>query len=241
MAHITITAGTLARVLFGTWLVLAPLAAHAAADSPARLREDEGSIESRLRIPDGLEWGSYDVHCEVRVLATGIPFQVVCYALDSAVPRKLVDAVRRAGQRAKFVPAVHDGKPAQVFMVLMVRTVIGRGEPLVLVLPNNGAERERYGLHYIAPQRFNEFSWGPSYEYLPDQRHAAQGTLIWQELWIDEHGNVTKSQTTNASGARLKDVEAVRRSVENMRFMPGFFEGKPVPMRYLEPAYSLAQ
>ena len=87
------------------------------------------------------------------------------------MPEKLVDAIRRAGQRAKFVPAMRDGKPAQVYMVIMVRTVIGRGEPLVLVLPNNGVEHER-------------------------------------------------------------------RSVEKMQFMPGFFEGKPVPMRYVEPAFS---
>ena len=235
MAHIITTASTLARVLIGTCLVIGPLTAHGA-DSPARLREDEESIESILRVPDGLEWGRYDVHCEVRVLSSGIPFDVTCYALDSAVPKKLVDAIRRAGQRAKFIPAMRNGIPAQVYMVIMVRTVIGRGEPLVLVLPNNGVEHKRYGLFYIAPQRFNEFSWGPAYEGAP-----SAGTLIWQELWIDEHGNVTKSQTTNASGARVKDVEAVRRSVENMQFMPGFFEGKPVPMRYVEPAFSSGQ
>jgi hypothetical protein len=229
----TTTANTLARVLIGACLAIGPLAAHGA-DSPARLREDEESIESGLRVPDGLEWGRYDVHCEVRVLSSGIPFDVTCYALDSGVPKKLVDAIRRAAQRAKFIPASRDGKPAQVYMVIMVRTVIGRGEPLVLVLPNNGVEHKRYGLFYIAPQRFNEFNWGSAYEPAPP------GTLIWQELWIDEHGKVTKSQTTNASGARIKDVEAVRRSVANMRFMPGFFEGKPTPMRYVEPAFSSA-
>jgi hypothetical protein len=174
VAHsIITTAGTLARVLIGTWLLIGPPAAHGL-DSPARLREDEESIESGLRVPDGLEWGRYDVHCEVRVLSSGIPFDATCYAL------------------------VH----------------------------------KRLGLFYIAPQRFNEFSWGFAYEGSPP------GTLIWQELWIDEHGNVTKSQTTNVSGARVKDVEAVRRSVANMQFMPGFFEGKPVPMRYVEPAFS---
>jgi hypothetical protein len=227
----TTTAGTLARVLLAACLLIGSLAARGA-DSPARLREDEESIESGLRVPDGLEWGKYDVHCEVRVLASGNPFRVVCYALDSAVPRKLVDAIRRAAQRAKFVPAMRNGKPAQVYMVIMVRTVIGRGGPLVLVLPNNGVEHARYGLFYIAPQRFNEFYWGSGYSA------ARAGTLIWQELWIDEHGNVTKSQTTNASGAHAQDVEAVRRSVGNMQFMPGFFEGKPTAMRYVEPAFS---
>lgn len=238
MAHsITTTAGTLARVVIGICLVIGPLSAHTV-DSPARLREDEESIESNLRVPDGLEYGRYDVHCEVQVLPNGLPFDVTCYALDSAVPEKLVDAIRRAGQRAKFVPAVRSGKPAQVYMVLMVRTLIGRGEPLVLVLPNNGVEHRRYGLFYIAPQRFNEFSWGPAYEYLPSMGVKREDTLIWQEVWIDEHGNVTKSKITNASGASVKDVDAVRRSVEKMQFMPGFFEGKPVPMRYMEPAFA---
>ena len=96
MAHITTTANTLARVLIGTCFVIGPLSAHGI-DSPARLREDEESIESGLRVPDGLEWGRYDVHCEVRVLPNGLPFNVTCYALDPAVPEKLVDAIRRAG------------------------------------------------------------------------------------------------------------------------------------------------
>ena len=34
------------------------------------------------------------------------------------------------------------------------------------------------------------------------------------------------------------DPEAVRRSVGNMQFMPGLFEGKPTAMRYVEPAFS---
>jgi hypothetical protein len=39
----------------------------------------------------------------------------------------------------------------------------------------------------------------------------------------------------------VKHVEAVRRSVANMQFMPGFFEGRPVPMRYVEPAFSFGK
>src|SRR4030095_13318902 len=43
-------ARTLSRALIGAALATAPLFAHAA-DSPARLREDEYSIESRLDVP----------------------------------------------------------------------------------------------------------------------------------------------------------------------------------------------
>jgi hypothetical protein len=33
-------------------------------------------------------------------------------------------------------------------------------------------------------------------------------------------------------------VEELRKSVEKMEFMPGYVDGKPVPMHYIEPAYS---
>jgi hypothetical protein len=229
-------ARTLSRALIGAALAAAPLFAHAA-DSPARLREDEYSIESRLDVPPEIKKGSYDVHCEVRVLASGRPFGVNCYAMDPNVPRKLVEAVRAASARSLFVPAIRDGKPTQIFMLLMARIMVTKSEPLVLVLPNNGIEHKRYGLFYIAPQRLNEFSWG-----LPNQAYTTNGggdILVWQELWIDEHGKVTDSRLTNASGAPLKVVNDVRASVANMQFMPGFFEGRPVPMHYIEPAYSI--
>jgi len=231
VAHLLIMESTLARGLAAACLVSGPLFAHAA-DSPARLREDKYSIESRLRVPDGLEDGRYDVHCEVRVKPSGLPAHVSCYALGPGVPPKLVDAVSRATVRARFVPATHDGRRVEIYMVLMVRVQVTDGESLALALPNNGIEHARYGLFYIAPQRFNAFYWGDGYS-----TGARSGVLLWQELWIDEHGKVTDSRLTNASGASQNVVWQVRKSVESMRFMPGFFEGKPVPMHYIEPAY----
>lgn len=213
-------------------LIVGGLPAADAADSPARLREDDKSIERTLRVPDGLEPGRYDVHCEVRLKANGKPFDVTCYALETVVPRTLVTAVRRAGRAARYIPAMHDGKPAQVYMLLMVRIVIAKGEPLVLVLPNNGIEHMRYGLFYIAPQRFNVFTWDPPWGW------SGEKTLVWQELSIDEQGNVTDSKVTNASGASDAVVDAVRASMAKMKFMPGRVDGKPVPMRYVEPAFS---
>jgi len=231
VAHLLIVASTLARGLVGACLGLAPLFTHAA-DSPARLREDRYSIESRLHIPSGLEQGRYDVHCEVRVTKGGRPINVNCYSLDSGVPRRLVDAVTRASIRSLFVPAARDGKPVEIFMVLMVRVVVTDGEPLVLVLPNNGIEHGRYGLFYIAPQRFNAFHWG---------RYGGgyiNNVLVWAELWIDEHGKITDYRLTNASGAPQRIEKQVRDSVTSMQFMPGFVEGKPVAMHYIEPAWS---
>jgi len=205
----------------------------ARADSPALLREDAASIESNLHLPDGTEPGRYDVLCEMRVRPDGTSGDVNCYGADS-VPQILVKAVVKASERAQFVPATRDGQPAQVYMVLMVRVVIANGEPLVLALPNNGVEHARLGLFYIAPQRFNEF--GQLNSGLSRSSTSANG-LVWQELWVDEHGKVTSSKLKNESGAPRDIVEAIQRSVDNMQFMPGLVDGKPVAMRYLEPSW----
>jgi hypothetical protein len=220
---------------------MAAAATVAHADSPAQLREGEGSIESKLHVPNGLEPGRYDVYCEARVIENGTARNFVCYSPDGSSPWMLVDAIRKAGRLARFVPATRNGKPAQVYMVLMVRTVIAENsEPLVLVLPNNGVEHARLGLFYIAPQRFNEFTWRWVKYHLPHVRSNKEpnATLIWQELWIDELGNIRDSKLTNASDAPQEIVDTIRRSVDNMQFMPGRVDGKPVAMRYVEPAYS---
>jgi hypothetical protein len=128
------------RGFIATCLALGPLLAHGDV-TPARLREDEYSIESQLQLPDDLERRRYDVHCEVRLRINGRPRDVSCYALDPTIPRKLVDAVSLAGLRSRFVPATRDGKPVEIFMVLMVRILVTAQESLVLVLPNNGVEQ----------------------------------------------------------------------------------------------------
>src|SRR4026207_1237289 len=104
---------TPSRAMLGAWLATGIAVAHAA-DTPARLREDEAAIESKLHVPDGIEPGRYDVRCDLRVMENGKPRNIWCYAPDSAVPGKLVAAVLNATLRAKFVPATRDGKPAQV-------------------------------------------------------------------------------------------------------------------------------
>jgi hypothetical protein len=230
-------ASTLVRRLIGACLACGPLLAHGD-PSPARLREDEYSIESLLQVPDGLEQRRYDVHCEVHVPVSGRPRRVSCYAPDASVPPKLINAVTRAGMRSRFVPATRDGKPVEIFMMLMVRVLVTESDPLVLVLPNNGVEHERYGLFYISPQRFNEFQWGGIYERFPRSKRFSPSAFVWMELWIDEQGKVTDSRLTNAYGASIYFAKNVRDTVAKMQFIPGFFDGKPVAMHYVEAAYS---
>lgn len=203
--------------------------ACAAVTTPARLADGPDSLESRLRLPEDLPPGRYVVHCEALIRRNGHVDLFLCYMTDRP-NRALVNAVVGAGRRAKFVPATRDGKSAAVYMVVMVRIDVTDQGPLVLAVPNNGVESERYGLLYSAPQRFNEFTWNPGQEPF-----RTGDVLLWQKMRIDEHGKVLEYQVTNPSGVSQYFVTRIERQIERMDFMPGYFEGKPVPMLYVEP------
>ena len=221
----------LLMLLYG-WQASATVAMRVPITTPAGLVEGPFSIESRLRIPDGLELGRYEIFCEAWVLGHGRANRFICYCDKNS--RELLRAVTSAGRKAKYVPATRDGKPAEVYMLLMVRIDITRQGPLVLVLPNNGVEHKRYGLFYVAPQRFNEFTWsGASRRYQP-------GVIVmWQKLLIDERGKVIDFRVENVSDAPPFLVKRIEDQVRRMEFIPGYFEGNPVPMLYAEPALQI--
>ena len=210
-------------LLFCAWHV------SAAATQPARLTEGPDSIESHLRIPEGVPPGRYVVQCEAWLRRSGKVRTFLCYSAEKK-HGPLVTAVALAGRQARFVAATRDGKPAEVSMQVMVRIDITSQGPLVLAVPNNGVEAERYGLFYTAPQRFNEFIWHGNHDPL-----KSSDILLWRKLRIDELGKVIEYRLENVGNVPQSFVDVLAGQVERMEFMPGYYEGKPVPMAYIEP------
>lgn len=197
----------------------------------ARLTEGPGSIEGLLRLPKGLQADRYVVQCEAWVGRKGRTQRFACYSAHDGQDA-LVRAVKAAGRRAKFVPATRAGVTVDVYMLVMVRIDTTQEEPLILAVPNNGVEADRYGLLYSAPQRFNEFTWHD------DNWGWRPGRIpLWQKMRIDEYGKVLESRVINASGAPNLLVERIEEHAKRMKFMPGYFEGKPVEMFYTEPVF----
>jgi hypothetical protein len=217
------------RALLLVLLLYACYAAAAGDTAPARLVEGPKSIESLLRLPKDLQPGRYEIYCEAWVRRQGVSKSFTCYRNDDS-PRTLLKAVGAAGRKAKFVPAMRDGVAVDVFMVVMVRIDVTAQGPLVLVVPNNGVERERFGPLYTAPQRFNEFMWdGHSGPY------RGSRVLLWQKMRIDEHGKVLDCTVTKVADVPESFVRNIENQVRRMQFMPGYVDGKPTAMRYIEP------
>jgi hypothetical protein len=202
------------------------------ADSPAQLVVGEDSIEELLRLPRKLKPGRYEVHCETYIDRTGDARYARCYSMSAwPAPDNLRQAVVYATRISRFLPAMRDGEPVDVWATLMVIVDTRLAEPLILAVPNNGADATRYGLLYTAPQRY-----GYTMFDRPDGRpHKAHREVVWVEFQIDEHGALKDFRLTNDPGVPDDWVARVRAAAQGFRFISGQHEGKPVPMLYLEP------
>lgn len=193
----------------------------------------ERSIEALLRVPNKLEAGRYEVQCEAFIDRGGFARYTRCYpgARGMLPPSNLRQAVAYATRISKFAPATRNDEPVDVWVTLMVIIDTRLAEPLVLAVPNNGADAARYGLLYTAPQR---------YEYTmfdrPWQRpHKAYREVVWVEFQIDELGAMKDFRLTNNADVSQEWVDRVRAAAQEFKFIPGQHEDKPMPMLYLEP------
>jgi hypothetical protein len=211
----------------------AMLHAARAADAPAQLVVGEDSIEELLDIPRDLQPGRYEVQCEALITKSGWVSYTICYSMSRwAPPHSLVKAAQDATRKSRFVPATRSGRPAEVYAVLMVIVDTTLHEPLILAVPNNGVETARYGLLYTAPQRYGR---------LDVRRRVGVSLLtegksvVWMELQIDERGVVKDLTLTGEPEVSERFRRGIREALADATFLPGYHEGKPVPMRYVEP------
>lgn len=210
-----------------------------AADSPARLVVGDTSIEERLQIPRNLEPGRYAVHCEASIRRTGLPGVVYCYLMEGPAPKSLIKSVTSAVRRARYVPAVRNGERIDVYAVLTVFVDTTFAEPMVLAVPNNGVERPRFGLLYTAPQRVLPMPsvWRPGGLDL-NALGAEPDLLIWMQFQVDERGDVSDFKLDKITDAKSSAIQYLERDARETKFLPGYHEGKPTAMLYMEPYFS---
>jgi hypothetical protein len=213
--------------LFGAGLV----PAHA--DSPAQMFSGKRSIEQLLRIPRGLKPGRYTLHCGVLIGTSGWVLFARCYPpTTDYAPRALYKAATYAARSTLFVPATRSGKKVEVYATLTVKVDTTRSDPLIQSAPNDGADAEKYGALYTAPQRYGGSHVNPPIRPLHNPRRAA---VVWMKLQIDEQGQMTSSTVINNTDAPAWWVDAVNDAAKQMTFIPGYHEGKPVPMQFVQP------
>jgi hypothetical protein len=201
--------------------------------SPARLLQGEHSIESLLQLPPALPNGLHIVPCKTWVSERGRSHDFKCHT-EEKLPEGLVESVVAAGRQADYAPATLNGRRIRAHMLVTVRISVDANGSSIMAVPNDGAEADRFGLLYTAPQRLTMIDWRRSTTsrpaYIKDKP-----LLLWQIAHVDERGKSTDFELKNASRAHPDVVTYFKQQLAGVQFIPGSFEGKATPMLYVEP------
>jgi hypothetical protein len=210
-------------ILLGSWIHV-----FAAADTPARMLEGKYSVENQLKVPALTPKGRYTILCEAIIKKSGRAEDPLCHVEASTRTFGLVAATSRALHYAHFAPASRQGAPIDAYMVLMARIDVTDRDPLILVVPNNGAEQRRYGLLYTAPQHVNEF-------YDDYSTVSTKPMSVWMTMYVDENGKVSNGELIYPLNMSAEHLQHIKESMMRMDFIPGHVDGKPVAMWHMEP------
>lgn len=218
----------LAIALFG---VCSPLAR--ADDRPAQMVSGKRSIEELLRLPKDLRPGRYSLHCGLLIGTSGWVLFARCYSPKGYAPYELQRAAMYAAKTSLFVPATRSGKRVEVFTTITVEIDTTVSDPLILAVPNDGADAARYGRLYSAPQRY-----GGSHISRPELRlhDPVRTAVVWMELQIDEQGVMKNCRVINP-GRAAPDwwVDTVNKAARQMTFIPAHLDDKPLPSLFVQP------
>lgn len=175
------------------------------------------------------------VYCQSEVSDKGVAERSQCY--DKEGRDALVTNTEKALAALKFTPAEVDGKAVPVRMSFRVGFVPQNDAVSVVLIPNLGSMQAQYGRDYIAPQerldvsdwyqRYSEQSWVRGDSFLGD------GALSRVAATVSEKGETSMVRALDSERAYKRDVNLVKNAVKRSSFIPGFVDGRPVPMGYL--------
>src|SRR5690606_7365791 len=136
-----------------------------------------------------------------------------------------------------FKPATVDGNAVPVRMSLRAVFADREGQPPLLLLRNLGHMQADFGPQYVEPQerpdlntRYDLYAskdWSEGSLFFDDK-----GDLTRVMAQVSEEGNVTAVRRIEAHGRQKRDAVEVEKNPKQARFIPGFVDGQPTPMRY---------
>jgi len=207
---------------------------------PARFGDHERSISNTLLVPYGRPPGAYDVSvtCQVVVEPDGSTSNPHCLAdvRYDAFQREVMAAI--AG--AVMEPATIDGEPVRVLMSFMAGY---RCLEIcsILLLENHARHVAELGFAYSTPQPvLNGDEWYQGFEeklaWAASGRGAdeAGGIKFIVSTVVDTRGKSSRRRVVARSAGFGAAAARAARSLDDVRYIPGFQEGQPLELGLYE-------
>jgi len=219
---------------------LATSVAWAQVLTPAQFGDHELSVTNTLRVPIDRPPGGYDVSvtCQVIVETDGTTTSPHCLVDERY--RSFQWEVIRAVTSAVMEPATIDGEPVRV---LMSFTAGYRCLELCdsLLLSNHAHYVQDYGFPYSSPQPvLPEGTWYEGYDEKlawvagGSQAEDVGGIQYIVATKIDTRGRSSRRRVIQRSPAFWRAGGRAARSLDNVRYIPAFYEGQPIELQLYE-------
>jgi hypothetical protein len=214
--------------------------------TPATFGEDDRSILKTLRVPNERPSGSYNVslRCQVIVETDGAVTHPHCLVAEE---RFVVfqRAALRALSGSVMTPATVDAQSVRVVLNFLIGYLCDESCEVVLV-PNHSQNVDSFGLGYVAPQPILEDDrWYEGYasklDWVASGRTAEDvgGIQFIVSTRVNESGRASRTDVDMDSngffGEHYEDnARRAAKSLKEVRYIPGFYEGNPRTMRLHE-------
>lgn len=206
--------------------------------SPAMFNFSGEDLAVQLASIEGdrdLSGGSAVLYCQSDLDALGGIQRTSCFDKDQN--DGLVSSAEAVLSKLSFTQAKVNDKAVPVRVSYRIGVNQAKDGYQVVLIPNLGSMQDRYGRDYVAPQerldvsdwygRYNKASW------VNGQSFLGHGTMSRVAATVNEKGKTELVRTMDDQRAYKRDANIVKNAVKKSRFIPGFVDGRPVPMGYL--------
>ncbi len=155
--------------------------------------------------------------------------------------KALQKEILRALQRARFIPAIAQGKPARVFFRGTVM-FFAKSQPHVRILANQDPTELARLSDFIAPQLIlGSTTWDAKDKLLEPARRLGKSGAVVLSLHVDAKGKLLSSRVISEDPAGFNFGVAVSKTFSSAQFIPGFRDGKPVDCHFEMTEYVVIQ
>ena len=218
---------------FSLFLMLAGTALSADEMRPATFDhpEEKERLGTRIEFPEVSKDMSTMIHCYSQISARGKMKESGCYQRNNPDMPFLV-ATLKAAKKATLTPAIINGKARSIYLQFRVEFVAeGESRDIHFYLNPGYAENvEAYGYDHVAAQRvIGKESW----QGVCPKR---AGYLLLVRAFVGEDGRADNPSIEPIAGIMpTADCQnAIKDTILQSAFTPGFADGVPVPSSYVE-------
>lgn len=251
------------RILLMIALGFSSVAVPAQSSRPASFEHEESKrrLENLIEFPKEVSGKvSLVLSCVSRIKQNGRMDETGCYQ-NNQFEAAFTGSVNKAAKKARLIPAIVNGKPAEIYLQFRVEFVRegeikkevekGQDEEKKKKKKKKGEDEKEYrvqAVHLYLNPGYEENVLEYGFEHIAGQRvigkkepwtdvcPARAQYSVWVRAYLSEEGKAESPTIEFGNGIRPIStcLDAIKKTIISSQYTPAMSEGVPVPSTYIE-------